>query len=86
MPGFKRSFRKLPRSRNCSGELEVAEEYDKRALEMRRTWYKDGATVIGSSLHNLGKLYVRMDRRDEAEEVLNEALQIFEPGSNRAIG
>jgi serine/threonine-protein kinase len=58
------------------GEFVRAEELFRRALQMRRSLYRDPSSELAGTLDRLGDVLRRIGRYDEAEPLLHEAIEV----------
>lgn len=60
------------------GDVDLAIEYQSKSLKTVREFRPKGSFFVGTELARLGRFYMDADRLEEAEEVLEEALEILE--------
>ncbi len=60
------------------GHVNLAIEYQSKSLKTVREFRPKGSFFVGTELARLGRFYIDADRLEEAEEVLEEAIEILE--------
>ena len=58
------------------GRYSKAEEFDKLAIDIRKTQSGESSVAYGSSVNNLGVLYKDLGKYTEAEKLLEKAIQL----------
>lgn len=82
-PNYFRSIAALGMLYNTQGRYTQAEEYTRKALELRKEQMGDNSLAYASSLNNLAVLEYDLGRYNEAEKLIEEAAEITAEGKGK---